>query len=206
MTIMITEVIIQMNKYEIFLLLIVLIILFKSLTPFIEKVRGVKLEQLKFTMRVKKENINKLTGLQFEGFCQWLFQNNPEYKDVELAPPNNDGGVDLILTDTNDEKIYVECKRYDYNQDLANNDDNNGSEEFFIGRVICQKLVGAMVANNVKRGIIVTTGSISPNALEYIGKLEENSDLSLKIYTMDNILKLIESHDNREDYELVVEI
>ena len=63
-----------------------------------------------------------------------------------------------------------------------------------------------MVANNVKRGIIVTTGSISPNALEYIGKLEENSDLSLKIYTMDNILKLIESHDNREDYELVVEI
>ncbi|MFR1709582.1 MAG: restriction endonuclease [Clostridium sp.] len=161
---------------------------------------------MKFTMRVKKENINKLTGLQFEGFCQWLFQNNPEYKDVELAPPNNDGGVDLILTDTNDEKIYVECKRYDYNQDLANNDDNNGSEEFFIGRVICQKLVGAMVANNVKRGIIVTTGSISPNALEYIGKLEENSDLSLKIYTMDNILKLIESHDNREDYELVVEI
>lgn len=206
MTIMITEVILQMNKYEIFLLLIVLIILFKSLTPFVEKVRRLKLEQLKFTMRVKKENINKLTGLQFEGFCQWLFQNDPEYKDVELTPPNNDSGVDLILTDTNDEKIYVECKRYDYNQDLANNDDNNGSEEFFIGRVICQKLVGAMVANNVKRGIIVTTGSISPNALEYIGKLEENSDLSLKIYTMDNILKLIESHDNREDYELVVEI
>lgn len=195
-----------MIKYEIFLLLIVLILLFKSLTPFIEKVRGLKIEQLNFTMRVKKENINKLTGLQFEGFCQWLFQNSPEYKNVELTPHGNDGGVDLILTDTNDEKIYVECKRYDANQELANTDDNNGPGEFFIGRVICQKLVGAMVANNIKKGIIVTTGSVSPNALEYIGKLEENSDLSLKIYTMDNILKLIESHGNQEDYELAVEI
>ncbi|HAK42594.1 MAG TPA: hypothetical protein DCM59_07695, partial [Clostridium sp.] len=83
---------------------------------------------------------------------------------------------------------------------------NNGSDEFFIGRVICQKLVGAMVANNIKKGIIVTTGSVSPNALEYIGMLEANSDLSLKIYTMDNILKLIEAHENQDDYELAIEL
>ena len=195
-----------MNKYEIFLLLIVLIILFKSLTPFIEKIRGFKNEQLKFTMRIKKENINRLTGFEFEGFCQWLFQNSPEYKSVELTPPSNDGGVDLILTNANDEKIYVECKKYDFHPTLAHKDENNGSDEFFIGRVICQKLVGAMVANNIKKGIIVTTGSVSPNALEYIGMLEANSDLSLKIYTMDNILKLIEAHANQEDYELAIEL
>jgi len=193
-----------MNKYEIFLLLIVLIILFKSLTPFIEKIRGFKNEQLKFTMRIKKENINRLTGFEFEGFCQWLFQNSPEYKNVELTPPSNDGGVDLILTNANDEKIYVDCKKYDTHFNLDNESDGRG--EFFISRVICQKLVGAMVANNIKKGIIVTTGSISPNALEYIEKLNENSGLSLKIYTMDNILKLIEAHENQEDYELAVEI
>lgn len=195
-----------MNKYEIFLLLIVLIILFKSLTPFIEKIRGFKNEQLKFTMRIKKENINRLTGFEFEGFCQWLFQNSPEYKNVELTPPSNDGGVDLILTNANDEKIYVECKKYDFDPTLAYKNENNGSDEFSIGRVICQKLVGAMVANNIKKGIIVTTGSVSPNALEYIGMLEANSDLSLKIYTMDNILKLIEAHANQEDYELAIEL
>lgn len=195
-----------MNKYEIFLLLIVLIILFKSLTPFIEKIRGFKNEQLKFTMRIKKENINRLTGFEFEGFCQWLFQNSPEYKSVELTPPSNDGGVDLILTNANDEKIYVECKKYDFHPTLTHKDKNNGSDEFFIGRVICQKLVGAMVANNIKEGIIVTTGSVSPNALEYIGMLEANSDLSLKIYTMDSILKLIEAHENQDDYELAIEL
>lgn len=63
-----------------------------------------------------------------------------------------------------------------------------------------------MVANNIKKGIIVTTGSVSPNALGYIGMLEANSDLSLKIYTMDNILKLIEAHENQEDYELAIEL
>ncbi len=195
-----------MNKYEILVLLIVLIILIKSFTQFIEKIRGFKDEQLKFTMRIKKENINRLTGLQFEGFCQWLFHNNPEYKDIKLTPPSNDGGIDLILTNYDDEKIYVECKRYDSNPTLASNDEDNASDEFFIGRVICQKLVGAMMANNIKKGIILTTGSVSPNALEYIGKLEDNSDLSLKIYTMDNILKLIEERENQDDYELAVEI
>ena len=193
-----------MNKYEIFLLLLVLIILFKSLTPLIEKIRGFKNEQLKFTMRIKKENIDRLTELEFEGFCQWLFQDNPEYKSVELTPPNNDGGVDLILTNANDEKIYVDCEKYDTHSNLDNESEVRG--EFFISRVICQKLVGAMVANNIKKGIIVTTGNISPNALEYIEKLKENSGLSLKIYTMDNILKLIEAHENQEDYELAVEI
>lgn len=193
-----------MNKYEIFLLLLVLIILFKSLTPLIEKIRGFKNEQLKFTMRIKKENIDRLTELEFEGFCQWLFQDNPEYKSAELTPPNNDCGVDLILTNANDEKIYVDCKKHDAHSNLDNKAE--GRKEFLISRVICQKLVGAMVANNIKKGIIVTTGSISPNALEYIEKLKENSGLSLEIYTMDNILKLIEAHKNQEDYELAVEI
>jgi len=195
-----------MNKYEIFLLLLVLIILFKSLAPLIEKIRGFKNEQLKFTMRIKKENIDRLTDLEFEGFCQWLFQDNPEYKNVELTPSNKDGGVDLILTNINDEKIYVDCKKYDTHFNLDNEAEAKEREEFFISRVICQKLVGAMVANNIKKGIIVTTGSISSNALEYIEKLKENSGLSLKIYTMDNILKLIEAHENQEDYELAVEI
>jgi len=205
MTIIIIEGIF-MNKYEILVLLIVLIILFKSLTPFIEKIRGFKSEQLKFTMRIKKENIDRLTGLQFEGFCQWLFQDNPQYKNVELTPFGNDGGVDLILTNTDDEKIYVECKRYNSQFTLENEAEVKESGELFIGRVICQKLVGAMMANNIKKGIIVTTGSVSPNALEYIRKLVENSELSLEIYTMDNILKLREAHENQADYELAVEI
>ncbi|WP_346913329.1 restriction endonuclease [Clostridium sp.] len=195
-----------MNKYEILILLILLIILLKSITPFIEKIRGFKNEQLKFTMRIKVENINRLTGLEFEGFCQWLFQNNPEYKYVELTPYGNDGGVDLILTNADDEKIYVECKRYDTHFNLDNETDAKERGELFIGRVACQKLVGAMMANNIKKGIILTTGSVSPNALEYIGKLEDNSDLSLEIYTMDNILKLIGAHENQDDYEFAVEI
>jgi len=35
---------------------------------------NLKEEKIKFTMNVKKENIQSMTGLEFEGFCKWLFE------------------------------------------------------------------------------------------------------------------------------------
>ncbi len=195
-----------MNKFELFAFIIVLIILFKSITALFIKFTNFKDDKLKFTMDVKKENINKLTGIEFEGFCKWLFQDNSQYKNVELTPPSNDGGVDLILTCQNDEKIYVECKRYDEQFNIKDESKSIEDGDFFIGRVICQKLVGAMVANNVKRGIVITTGSVESTALTYLGDLEQNSDIKLEIYTMENIIKLIEAHENPGVYELAFEI
>ncbi|MEG1254366.1 restriction endonuclease [Clostridium sp.] len=196
-----------MKLFEISLLLILLIILFKSASPLIMRFINLKEEKIKFTINIKKENIQSMTGIEFEGFCKWLFEEDPEYTNVELTLKNNDGGVDLILTSRDNEKIYVECKRYnmltsyEYGKSITTME-----EDFTIGRVICQKLVGAMVANNIKTGFIVTTGNVHDNAIKYIEDLNKNSDLTLEIFTMKDILSILENRQQQKDYSLVVEV
>lgn len=199
--------VIVMKLFEISLLLILLIILFKSASPLIMRFINLKEEKIKFTINIKKENIQSMTGIEFEGFCKWLFEEDPEYTNVELTLKNNDGGVDLILTSRDNEKIYVECKRYnmltsyEYGKSITTME-----EDFTIGRVICQKLVGAMVANNIKTGFIVTTGNVHDNAIKYIEDLNKNSDLTLEIFTMKDILSILENRQQQKDYSLVVEV
>lgn len=196
-----------MELYEICFLLILLILLVKSLSPLIMMFVKYNDEKLKFTIQVKKESIHKMTGLEFEGFCKWLFQEDPNFKNVELTPPANDYGVDLILTTLNDEKIYVECKRYDLIESHEGGKLNTKDDlDFTIGRVICQKLVGAMVANNIKTGYIVTTGSIHANALEYMNKLKANSDINLQFFTMTDIVEILENRKDNKEYSLALEI
>jgi len=164
-------------------------------------------EKLKFNINVKKESIQTMTGIEFEGFCKWLFEEDPHFKNVELTPSIDDGGVDLILTSMEDEKIYVECKRYniveahDGGKLITKND-----VDFTVGKVICQKLVGAMVANNIKTGYIVTTGSIHANALEYMNILKANSDINLQFFTMTDIMEILECRKDKKDYSLALEI
>lgn len=91
----------------------------------------------------------------------------------------NDGGKDIILSDKNDNKIYVECKRWSKNTGYK------------IGREICQKLIGAMSQAGIKRGIVITTGEIHQNTYEYKNELEANTDMRLKIINIDGIINLV---------------
>ncbi|GEM_PF-395215 len=196
-----------MKLYEICILLILIILLIKSATPIIMMFVNYNDEKLKFNINVKKESIQTMTGIEFEGFCKWLFEEDPHFKNVELTPSIDDGGVDLILTSMEDEKIYVECKRYniveahDGGKLITKND-----VDFTVGKVICQKLVGAMVANNIKTGYIVTTGSIHANALEYMNILKANSDINLQFFTMTDIMEILECRKDKKDYSLALEI
>lgn len=91
----------------------------------------------------------------------------------------NDGGKDIILSDKNDNKIYVECKRW------------NKNTGYKIGREICQKLIGAMSQAGIKKGIVITTGEVHENAYEYKNELEANTDIRLKIINIDGIINLV---------------
>lgn len=133
-----------------------------------------------------KENIMKMEGREFEIFCARLFEETGKYKSVELTPPQYDGGKDIIL----DGKIYVECKRY--------TDGATKTEEYMIGREICQKLVGAIVAEGLKQGIIITTGNIHQNAWDYIIKLEKKSDIRIEIMDIDDIMNMVKSINTTE--------
>lgn len=108
---------------------------------------------------------------EFEVICANLFKANG-YK-VELTPPSNDHGKDIILNNN----IYVECKHY--------------SEINQIGREISEKLIGSCAENGVKHGIIVTTGIFHQNAIDYANKINRAGEYQLELWDMKDILNLV---------------
>lgn len=185
------------NAEQIFIILLISVLLYSWISMFINKDYKIILNcNKKYTNltdldfgKIKNE-IKCMEGRQFEVFCEWLFKNTDEYKNVILTKATNDEGRDLILTDKNDETIFVECKRYTQRATTT--------EEFMIGREICQKLVGAMISEGVKRGIIITTGNIHKNAWDYITKLESNTDIKIDVININDIIRMIQDINKPE--------
>ncbi|WP_160360589.1 restriction endonuclease [Clostridium chromiireducens] len=116
--------------------------------------------------------LKSLSPRQFEYFCAELFRELGH--KVYLMPDGPDGGKDVIL----DDKIYVECKRY--NTDI-------------IGRPICQKLLGAVEADDMKKGIIFTNGKLTDTALEMFAKTKR-----LELWNIDTIYLKLNSLDKHK--------
>ena len=100
---------------------------------------------------MKTVYLNTLSGGNFEVLCQDIFLQY--YKvPVENMPLVNDKGRDLIIHSP-DGDIFVECKHHPRNP---------------IGRPVVQKLHSAMITENVSKGIIVTTGYFSKDAVNHV--------------------------------------
>lgn len=93
--------------------------------------------------------IRSVSPRQFEVFCYELYKALG-YK-AKITQEMHDGGVDIILK-KGKETIYVECKHYAKNN--------------YIGREICQKLLGSCIMNKADKAIVFTTGGIHNNAKE----------------------------------------
>ncbi|MBY6778031.1 restriction endonuclease [Clostridium botulinum] len=180
------------NLTTVIIMIIVLYLIYNWITMFINKdYKFFEEYNKKYANRVLtgndirtiKNELKDMDGRDFELLCEWLFKKSGKYKSVILTPEQNDGGKDLILVNENNETIFVECKRYTENA--------SSTENFMIGREICQKLIGAMVVDNIKSGIIITTGNVHINAWNYINKLEENTDIRIDVITLDEIMNII---------------
>ena len=130
------------------LIFLISILIYKS--P--EIIYNLKNKQNNFTQEQLKLILAGFSPRQFELFTYELFKGLGY--NAHVMPDGPDGGKDVILNG----KIYVECKRY--NSDT-------------VGREICQKLLGAVVADKMERGIIFTNGKIHNNALEFIKKTDK---------------------------------
>lgn len=91
------------------------------------------LEWRKKQAQIKKEKMNysfeeidKMTGIQFEYFVKRLLQKNG-YEDVQITKASGDEGVDLTAIH-NGKKIAVQCKRY------KNKITNKAIQEVFSGK------------------------------------------------------------------------
>ncbi|MBM7869252.1 HJR/Mrr/RecB family endonuclease [Clostridium pascui] len=110
---------------------------------------------------------------EFEIFSAKLFAFTGDYT-YEVTPKTNDEGKDVILKKKG-EVVYLECKHHSNNK---------------IGREVAQKLCGAMIADNISLGIIVTLNGANNKCLEYLSKLEKSKivSISIRVVNLDDLI------------------
>ena len=121
-----------------------------------------------------------LDGYEFEKLCARIFQKL-NYGAVKNTPASGDEGRDLLITSP-DGLIVVECKHQPHTS---------------IGRPVVQKLHSAVISSNGIKGILVTSGKFSVQAIEHA------NSLSPKIELVDQ--KILADLATRAGIELILE-
>jgi hypothetical protein len=124
--------------------------------------------------------LETIDGYEFEKLCARIFQKL-NYGTVQEMPLSGDGGRDLLIHSPNG-LIVVECKHQPHTS---------------IGRPVVQKLHSAVISSNGIKGILITTGKFSVEAIEHA------KTLSPKIEMMDN--KILADLATRAGIELILE-
>lgn len=101
--------------------------------------------------------VHRLTPHEFEIWCsEYLSQLG--FTNIILLPLGPDGGKDIIC-EKDSEKFYVECKRYSLNNSIST--------------LQVEKLLGAMISDNINNGIIITTGTVSDDVKSVLNKINK---------------------------------
>jgi len=98
--------------------------------------------------------LETLDGYEFEKLCAKIFQKL-EYGSVEVMPLSGDAGRDLLIH-TREGLVVVECKHQPHTS---------------IGRPVVQKLHSAVISSKAVKGILVTSGKFSVQAVDHANTL-----------------------------------
>lgn len=102
--------------------------------------------------RTAADNINQLSGVEFEKVCQQLVENMGF--ETETTKASGDGGIDLIAYNRQpllSGKYIIQCKRY------------TGS----VGEPIIRDLYGVVMSERANKGILMTTGTFTKSAVNF---------------------------------------
>lgn len=123
-------------------------------------------------------NVEDIYGLTPREFEMWSgdFLKKLGYKDIKYTELGPDGGKDIICKKF-DEVVYVECKRYS----------NSKYATWLITEAIVKKLLGAMVHDDIKQGVIITTGNVTDEAIEFARTLDNT--VSIRIINWQQIVE-----------------
>lgn len=106
--------------------------------------------------------LDTMDGFDFESICARIFEKL-EWGKVERIGMVGDGGRDLVIHQQSG-SIVVECKH---------------QPKTSIGRPIVQKLHSAVISTGAIRGIIITTGKFSKEAIEHAKLLSKKTPIEL---------------------------
>ncbi|MCD4666664.1 restriction endonuclease [archaeon] len=113
----------------------------------------------------KPFEIDNLDGYQFEELIAKIMKKKG-YENIKVTPKSRDEGKDILMENLEGDLILVECKH-----------------QKFVGRPVIQKLQGAMNFEEMKnpnkevKGMIVTSGGFSKEALDYNKKIGQSIEL-----------------------------
>lgn len=109
-------------------------------------------ETLRDQYNAAYEDINSLSGVEFERVCKDLLENMGF--SVETTKTTGDGGIDLIAHNFQpllSGKYIIQCKRY------------TGS----VGEPVIRDLYGVVTAERANKGILMTTGHFTKSAISF---------------------------------------
>lgn len=131
--------------------------LIKNITIYYKAYKEFKRSDLLYNL------VHRLTPHEFEIWCS-EYLSNKGFNNIVVLPLGPDGGKDIIC-EKDSEKFYVECKRYSL---------SNSITAFQI-----EKLLGAMIGDNINNGIIITTGTVSDEAKSILNQIEKSYNISI---------------------------
>lgn len=133
-----------------------------------------EIEELK-SGNISLDNLHNLSPSEFEHWCA-IFLEKDGYTDIVVTSEKSDGGKDIVCK-KGDETYYIECKRYSYSTKAKN----------FVDIGVVRKLLGSMEGDRVTNGIIITSGIVTQEALDYANTLPKS--YSIDIYDGKDLIK-----------------
>lgn len=131
--------------------------LIKNITIYYKSYKELKKSDLLYNL------VHRLTPHEFEIWCS-EYLSNLGFTNIMVLPIGPDAGKDIIC-EKNSEKFYIECKRYSPNS--------------YISSFQVEKLLGSMISDNVKNGLIITTGDLSKEAKDTLKKIKKPYNINV---------------------------
>lgn len=119
-------------------------------------------------------HLDTMDGFEFEAFCERMFRKLG-WGSVERIGMVADGGRDIVIHQAHG-SIVIECKHQP-----------NSS----IGRPVVQKLHSAVMSTGAYKGILITTGKFTREAIEHAEMISE--DVEIELYDFSKLSAL--AHD-----------
>lgn len=169
---------------KIIIIFIVLIILNQLVKFLLHYYTDTKKKRKAFYNLINRDVL--IQGLTDKSFLKWCGKllTSLQFKNITFLNDFYPGSVNIIAYYEN-EKVYISSKLYGYENDFMLHE-NSTFEDYnlpkkykHITKNDIQIFLGSMIHDNVKKGIIMTTGDISQESLDFLEVLPKEYNIEL---------------------------
>lgn len=169
------EEVMKVNLIILFMGTLLLILTGKGIKFCYEKLNGwYKLEYVKYGFLSRHYLCSNIAAYEFEDWCKSILESMG-YNHLKKISETMEGGVNLTSVNNNTYN-YICTRLYGLQTD---NKDNVSDDYKKVGRPEIQEFIGALVHDEVKNGVIITTGDFTDEAIEFVNLLPKEYSVVL---------------------------